>query len=140
QTASKASLGEPSVFGFMGVVPGLKIRPLVERVARAIGRLGYSVTVAGSEAQHAPTEWFSNVEHVHDFVLYAAEADEASWKLLVGRQVDRLFRVARGARPPPLNLDLIAGTPLAAQQLVDLILVQKADCPKPQGSEVWMAA
>ncbi|HZZ35867.1 MAG TPA: patatin-like phospholipase family protein [Caulobacteraceae bacterium] len=140
QTARKASLGEPSVFGFMGVAPGLKIRPVVDRIARAIDALGYAVTVAGSEVQHAPTEWFSNVEHAHDFVLYAAEAEENGWKLLVGRQVDRLFRVARGSKPPPANLDLTAGAPLAAQQLMDLILIQKSDCEKPQGSEAWVTA
>ncbi|MGK3151768.1 hypothetical protein VQE80_15395, partial [Staphylococcus shinii] len=58
--------------------------------------MGYSATTAGREALNAPTEWFSNVENAHDFVLYAAEADETAWKHLVGRQVDRLFLVGRG--------------------------------------------
>jgi NTE family protein len=139
-TARKASLGEPSVFGFMAVAPGLKVRPLVDRIARAVRRLGYSATVAGVEAQHAPTEWFSNVEHMHDFVLYAAEADETHWRLLVGRQVDRLFRVARGWKGPPAVLDLIPGEALAAQQMMDLILVQRADAVAPTGSQAWVDA
>jgi len=137
QTVRKASIGEPSVFGFMAAAGDARARDLAEAVAGAIGRLDYSVTVVGAEAQHAPTEWFSNVEHAHDFVLYAAEADEAAWMTLVGRQVDRLFRVGRGASAPPRNCDLNAGAPLQSQALVDLILVQAADCPAPTGTAAW---
>ena len=140
QTARKASIGESTVFGLMAAAPGVKTRPLAEKLAISIARLGYSVTVVGSEAQHAPTEWFSNVEHVHDFVLYAADAGETGWKTLVGRQVDRLFRVARGGAPPPARIDLRAAAPLQAQQLVDLILLQKADCAAPSGSDLWADA
>jgi NTE family protein len=41
----------------------------------------------------------STVERQHDFVLYVAEAEETAWKHVVGRQVDRLFRVGLGDRP-----------------------------------------
>ncbi len=137
QTARKTSTGEPSVFGFVAAAPGGHARDLAEQVAGAIGRLDYSVTVVGSEAQHAPTEWFSNVEHVHDFVLYAAEADEQGWKTLVGRQVDRLFRVGRGDMAPPVHPDVRAAEPLQMQSLIDLILVQPAATPFPSGSAAW---
>ncbi len=137
QTARKASIGEPSVFGFMAVNLAADARELAEQVAGAIGRLDYSVTVVGSEAQHAPTEWFSNVEHAHDFVLYAAEADETGWKTLVGRQVDRLFRVGRGELAPPEHPDLRAAEPLQKQALIDLILMQPADRTFPSGSAAW---
>jgi NTE family protein len=140
QTARKASIGESTVFGLMAAAAGVKTRPLAEKLASAISRLGYLVTVVGSEAQHAPTEWFSNVEHVHDFVLYAADAGESGWKTLVGRQVDRLFRVARGGAAPPTDIDQRATAPLQAQQLVDLIMVQKADCAAPSGTDLWADA
>ena len=140
QSTAKSYIGEPSAFGFMGLVSGLPVRPIVNRIARAIEALGYSVTVAGVEAQHCPTEWFSNLEHMHDFVLYAAEADEPAWKLLVGRQADRLFRIARATKPPPRTLDVLAGAALQAHGLVDLILVQRPDCRSPEGSASWTEA
>lgn len=140
QAAGAPSTGDPSVFGFIAVDGSRKIRPLVEKIALEIARLGYSVTVVGAEATHAPTEWFSNTEADYDYVLYAAEFSETAWKPLVGRQVDRLFRVGRGDRPPPAVVESHASEPLQEQQLVDLILVQKSDCQRPQGSEAWLEA
>ncbi len=139
-SAQGVSMGEPSVFGFVGVLAGPRVRPLVDRIARAVERLGYSVAVVGAEASGSPTAWFSNIEHGHDFVLYAAEAEETGWSGLVGRQADRLFRVAAGDAPPPASPDLRAGAALQAQELADLILVQRADCPAPRGSTAWTQA
>ena len=137
QSSTGGVMGEPSVFGFIGVTAGVKVRPLVTEIATRIGRLGYRVTIVGAEALLAPTEWFSNVERDHDFVLYVAEIDELSWKGLVGRQGDRIFRVAEAsaALPPALP----EAETLQAQQLVDLILLHPADCGAPQGSEAWVA-
>jgi NTE family protein len=138
---ANGAIGEPSVFGFTPVgQPGL-LRPLVEQVAREIGRLGYLVTVVGAEAATAPIEWYSEVERTHDFVLYVAETTDAGWRQWVSRQADRLFRVGRGDRPPPPALpgaDLEA--PLEAQQLVDLILLQPPTVRRPSGSEAWLEA
>lgn len=139
-SGAAATQGDPTVFGFIPADGGRKIRPLVEKIALAIARNGYSVTVVGAEATHAPTEWFSNTEADYDYVLYAAEFTEPAWKALVGRQVDRLFRVGRGDRPPPSKLEIHASEPLQEQQLVDLILVQKADCHRPTGSAAWLDA
>ncbi|WP_297508685.1 patatin-like phospholipase family protein [uncultured Caulobacter sp.] len=140
QAQTHAAIGDPSVFGFIAVEPGAAIRPIVERLARCIEALGYAVTVEGSESQLAPTEWFSNVEREHDFVLYVAEADENAWKHVVGRQVDRLFRVGRGDRPPPATIPSYASGPLQSQRLVDLILLQPASRTRPEGSDAWMDA
>lgn len=140
QAATKSSSGVPSVYGFVTIGEPVALRPLVDRIAREIGKLGYTVTVIGAEAQHAPTEWFSNVEHDYDFVLYAAEADDINWRQVVGRQVDRLFRVGRGDAPPPKDGLMRSSDPLQAQNLVDLILVQKRGVKWPKGSEAWMDA
>jgi NTE family protein len=140
QAATHASIGEPTVFGFIAADGGRKIRPLVDKIALEIARSGHSVTVAGAEATHAPTEWFSNVEADHDYVLYAAEHAETAWKPIVGRQVDRLFRIGRGDRPPPARFASYASETLQQQQLVDLILVQRPDARHPVGSEAWMDA
>ncbi len=140
QTAGRASTSDPSVFGFVGVERVIKVRNLVEKIAGAVRAFGYSVTTIGEEAQHAPTEWFSNVEGSHDFVLYSAEADQIAWKQIVGRQVDRLFRVARGDRPPPATLDYFAAPALEKQFLLDLILIQPPGLATPSGSEAWMDA
>jgi NTE family protein len=135
-----ASIGDPSVYGFIAVEPGKAIRPIVERIAHAIGDLGYSVTVEGAESLLAPTEWFSGVERQHDFVLYVAEADETAWKHVVGRQVDRLFRVGLGDRRPPAVIPSYASGPLQDQRLVDLILLQPAGVTHPKGSGEWLDA
>ncbi|MEO8926252.1 MAG: patatin-like phospholipase family protein, partial [Caulobacteraceae bacterium] len=132
--------GEPSVFGFVGVTPQAPVRVLVEAVAEAIRRFGYSVFVAGAEAHGSPTQWFAGVEHGHDFVLYAAEAGDIDWRGLMGRQTDRLFKVAAGDTPPPDPTDPAIGRATHAQPLVDLILVQRPDCAVPQGSATWTAA
>ena len=90
------------MFGFVPIgAAGTLIRPMVEKIAREIGRLDYSVTCIGVEAQSAPTEWFSEVERTHDFVLYVAETSDGGWRQVVSRQVDRLFRIGRGDRKPP---------------------------------------
>ena len=140
QAAMRTSTGEPSVYGFITVGEPVTLRPLLDRVAREIGRLGYTSTVVGLEAQHAPTEWFSNVERDYDFVLYVAEAQDMGWRQVVARQVDRLFRVAKGDSPPPKDGLMASTDPLQAQNLVDLILVQKRNCVRPMGSEAWLDA
>ena len=140
QAAMKTAIGVPSVYGFVTVGEPVAIRPIVDRIAREVGKLGYSVTVIGAEAQHAPTEWFSNVERDYDFVLYAAEAEDMGWRQVVGRQVDRLFRVGRGDAPPPKDGLMRSTDPLQAQNLVDLILVQKRGVIWPKGSEAWLDA
>jgi NTE family protein len=141
QAAGRGAMGEPSVFGFVPLgQPGL-LRPLVEQIAVEIARLDYSVTCIGAEAATAPTEWFSEVERTHDFVLYVAEVSDTGWRQAVSRQVDRLFRVGRGDRKPPkVTPNPYLAAPLQAQQLVDLILLQPASARTPTGSDAWMDA
>ena len=141
QAVTRGGMGEPSVFGFASLGQFGALRPLVERLAREIARLDYSVTCVGVEAQSAPTEWFSDVERVHDFVLYVAEAADGGWRHVVARQVDRLFQVGRGDRDPPKPAAAAAlASPLQAQRLVDLILVHPPDTSRPSGSEAWLDA
>lgn len=137
----QSSTGEPSVFGFTSIgQPGL-LRPLVDSLAREISRLGYHVTVVGSEAASAPIEWYSEVERTHDFVLYVGETEEPGWSQWVSRQADRLFRIGRGDRePPPAWSNDNFPAPLQAQELVDLILLQPANIRFPSGSEAWVDA
>ena len=102
QSASGAVMGEPSVFGFIGCRAAREDRgPWSPISPRGSGGWATAPPSSASEALQAPTEWFSNVERDHDFVLYVAEAEEIGWKSLVGRQGDRLFRVAHCADTPP---------------------------------------
>lgn len=136
----RASGTEPSVYGFVTVGEPVAVRPLVDRIARHMMRQGYSVTVVGSEAAMAPTEWYSEVERTHDFVLYAAEGQDLGWRAVVARQVDRLFRIGKAAAQPPANIILQPAQPLQAHQLVDLILLHPRDGPAPRTSESWVKA
>jgi len=138
QTAGKTSIGEPGVFGFVGVSPQVEVRDLVETIAGEVRDLGFSVATAGEEVLHAPIEWFSNVEQAHDFVLYAAEAHQLNWTHLVSRQVDRLFRVGRGEQKPPRAIGATKAEPLQTHLLVDLILLQPKNLVTPSGSAAWM--
>ncbi|HEX4183163.1 MAG TPA: patatin-like phospholipase family protein, partial [Caulobacteraceae bacterium] len=139
QTAANSSVGEPSVFGFIGLTADVAVRDLVEQIGQEIRRLGYSVTTVGDETISAPTEWFSNVEQSHDFVLYVAEAAQTQWKHIVGRQVDRLFRIGRGDLEPTHGADLHASGPLQTRELVDLILLHPTG-RAPTRSEAWVDA
>ena len=140
QGASRASTGDPCVFGFTAADRGGRIRPMIAKIARAMAEMGHSITLVGSEAASAPTEWFSNVEGDHEYVLYVAEAGESAWTTVVSRQVDRLFRVGHADRPPPAGPELHAAETLQEQQLVDLLLIQPAHLSRPSGSEAWLEA
>ncbi len=138
-SSGRSTTGEPSVFGFVGASDDVATREFVERVAVEIKGFGYTVATAGEEALSAPTEWFSNVEQAHDFVLYAADHDQVGWKQLVSRQVDRLFRLGRGDAAPPAQAELFASRTLQ-ELLVDLILIQPVEFARPSGSAAWLDA
>jgi len=141
QEKREGPVGVPSVFGFVPVGRPGAIRPVVERLARAVADLGYAVTTVGPEAVSAPTEWFSDVERAHDFVLYVSDAAEGGWAATVPRQVDRLFLVGRGDRPAPAGpVRALGAEALDAQELTDLILLQPAGLQRPAGSEAWLMA
>lgn len=140
QVARRGTVGEPSVFGFIPVGRPGPVRPLVERLEREIAALGYEVTTIGAEAHAAPTVWYSEVERVHDFVLYVAERDEPDWAAFVPRQVDRLFRVGRGDRMAESEGCPPGAATLQDQGLVDLILLQTPETQRPRGSEAWLDA
>jgi len=133
-------MGDPSAYGFIAADAGPYIRPRIEALAALISGMGYSVDVAGAEALMAPTEWFSRVEADHDFILYVAEHDQGSWAQVVGRQVDHLFRVGHGGKPPPAVIESYASEPLQSQRLVDLILIQPENTARPTGSAAWLDA
>jgi NTE family protein len=140
QVAKRGPVGDPSVFGFVPAGRPGPIRPVVERLEREIAALGYAVTTVGAEAAAAPTEWFSEVERTHDFVLYVAERDEPGWAPFVPRQVDRLFQVGRGDKPAQVDGPPAGATALLEQGLMDLILVQPPGLERPAGSEAWLDA
>ena len=138
--AGGSEAGEPAVFGFIGVCAEAPVRELVDGLERALRSLGYKVAACGPEVQHAPTEWFSQLEDRHDIVLYAAAFEDAGWKSIVGRQVDRLFCVGVAASPPPPGLLANAAPPLLEQRLVDLVLARGPDARLPRDSSRWQAA
>jgi NTE family protein len=128
--------GAPRVFGFVGVSPGVAVRPLVESLAGAVRALGHSTVVVGDETGPDTPEWLSNIENANEYVLYTAESDETLWKIVLARQVDRAFQVGAGWEGPPVG---IAGL-THARTPADLILVHKSDCRAPQGSAAWAVA
>lgn len=135
-----AAPAQPSVFGLCAVQAELDVRGLAESVAVILRAGGYRVIVFGSEARKSSADWFSDAERSNDYVLYVAQPDDSDWIALIGRQVDRIFRVANGAAPPPPDLQAVPGDTPYSQRLTDLILLQAADCQIPRGSPEWSAA
>ncbi|MFM8754648.1 MAG: patatin-like phospholipase family protein [Phenylobacterium sp.] len=133
-----AALVEPSVFGFVAQGPIEDLRGWVESLAGGIRAAGFTVAVAGEEAQDAETSWFSNLEHSADYALYVAGHGEAAWAAKIARQVDRLFRVGRGDYPPPPGA--AAHMPVSPGGGAELILVQPPGIRRPRGAEAWMTA
>lgn len=138
RTPSSTSMANPPrVFGFVGVSPGLSVRPLVEQLGEAVRQMGHSVAVIGDETGPDTPQWLSNIEAANDYVLYAAEFDETAWKVVVERQVDSIRRVGDGRESPPVELAARSSLSMAPG---DLILVQDDRCRVPQGSAVWTQA
>ncbi|WP_339915693.1 patatin-like phospholipase family protein [uncultured Brevundimonas sp.] len=128
--------GEPSVFGFIAARPR-PIRAFVEQVAAAIRRQDFTCQVIDSSALSSASEWFSRVEDTHDFVLYAAESEEATWANLCARQVDRLFIVGNTLLAPPTRPLPHKGV-LDAQQRTDLILLRDPRMTRPANTAIWL--
>lgn len=140
EAGARTGAGDPTVFGFVGVARGVQVRRLVEAVESCMVAQGFTVTVVGSEAMSAPTEWFSTVEQRHDHVLYVAEAEETQWAEQCGRQVDRLFLVGAGDAPPPLRPAAFAAEAMRNNRLMDLVLTHAPNVAQPSGSEAWLEA
>ena len=140
EAGTRTAAGDPTVFGFVGVAGGFDVRDLVERIERKMAAFGHSVTVVGSEAAGAPTEWYSAVEQRRDYVLYVAAHDETQWAEQCGRQVDRLFLVGKGDEPPPLRPSAFAAEAMRQHRLMDLVLIHEPETAEPSGSEAWLNA
>lgn len=135
---STGTVAEPTVFGFISLSER-PIAPFVALVEAEIAAMGFSVKVVTSAALKSAGEWFSAVEETHDLVLYVAERGETAWAHLCGRQVDRLFLVARGGE------DAVAARPWQGDAFdnhrpVDLILIHRPTAERPTGSAAWLDA
>lgn len=137
QATPRSGSSAPTVYALIGVSPGIRARPLADAVERHVLDLGFSVAVVGSEAQSAPTEWFSTVEQRHDFVLFVAEAEEGAWSEVAARQVDRVLLVGDGAAAPRDPPRASSGL-LREHRLMDLVLVHPAHAGAPSGSAAWL--
>ena len=134
-------LGEPRVFGFVSVDPAAKARPLAERVARRLSRSGAGVAVVGAEALRRDATWFSQLEENADQVLLCAEADEAEWRQVCGRQVDHMHLIARGdAGPPGAEARIHAEAAFQPNRPVDLLLLHRGDAGAIRGAQAWLDA
>jgi NTE family protein len=140
QPTSRTGMAAPRVLGFIGVSEGPPIRPLVERIERALQALGFTVAVLGAEAEHAPTEWFSTVEQRHDFVLFTADQGQTSWIHLCARQVDRMLLVGRAEQAPPFEPSAFIGRAMHEHRLIDLLLLHPEGTIRPKGTARWLDA
>ena len=139
--AGLGGLGEPRVFGFVALTPETSARRLAERLARRLGREGRGVAVVGAEALRRDAAWFSALEAGSDHVLLCAEADEAEWRRVCGRQVDHLLFLARGgAAPPGAEAEARARDTFQPNRQAELVLLRPGDGAPPRGGQAWLDA
>ncbi|MGZ8364446.1 MAG: patatin-like phospholipase family protein [Caulobacteraceae bacterium] len=129
--------GEPTAFGLLAITEGVDVRGLAESVCREVAAMGLKATVVGPEGMAAPAEWFTNVEAAHDVVLYAAEYAEQAWKQVIGRQVDRIFRIGAAEMEPP-TLQSFVSQPLQDQRQIDLVLNHSRRAHRPHNRGAWL--
>ena len=133
-------LGEPKVFGFVSVDGAARARPLAERLARRLSREGRGVAVVGSDALRRDAAWFTQLETQTDHVLLCAEADEAEWRQVCGRQVDHLHLLARGdGGAPDGSVRLRVEAAAQPNRPSDLILLSSG-ARRPGGAQAWADA
>ncbi|HEY5206445.1 MAG TPA: patatin-like phospholipase family protein [Roseiarcus sp.] len=128
------------VFGVIALTPAAKAYVLADLLNEAIRRLGHSSIALASDSGPATPEWFSNTESRADFVFYSVEHDEPGWRALVGRQVDGVFYLARGADKPAPHSGQGTSAPAPWSVGADLVLLQEPDIPAPRGSAAWIEA
>ena len=134
-----SGLGEPRVFGFVSIDPAARARPLAERLARRLSREGRGVAVVGSDALRRDAAWFTALETQTDHVLLCAEADEAEWRQVCGRQVDHLHLVARGdGAAPDGQVRMRAEAATQPNRPNDLVLL--AGAARRPGAQAWVDA
>ena len=130
--------GEPTVFGFLGLVEAANVRAVIERVARRLRGSGLKVAVVGGEALRQSSEWFSLLEQANDLVLLGAEAHEPEWRRVCARQVDQLFLVARQGVIPSPEARLRADEAALPNRAVELILVRDGEARRTAGAQRWL--
>ncbi len=138
--AGVGGLGEPRVFGFVSLAPDASARRLAERLACRLSRSGRGAAVAGAEALRRDAAWFGELEGASDYVLLCAEAEEAEWRQLCGRQVDHLLFVARGGDAPASSAALRARDAFQPNRQAELVLLRPGDGATPRGGQAWLDA
>jgi NTE family protein len=126
------------VFAIIAISPAVKAYVVADRLNEALKRMGHSSVALAADSGPATPEWFSRIESQSEFVLYSVESDETGWGALVGRQVDGVIHVARGADSPGDRLAPASTSGLSVAG--DLILLQVPTATSPSGSEAWTAA
>lgn len=102
-TTLKTPVDISRTFALIPTAKDVACSDFVRRLRDALAKLGFKTCVLDSASAGKSTEWFNNVEHDHDIVLYEANTEVDSWTRLCKRQADRIFLVI-DANAPPSNL------------------------------------
>jgi NTE family protein len=129
-----------SILGFVAVCDSIAMRRLAEDLATRTRKMGLKTVVLGVEAAAFGAAEISQLEEANDLVFMAAEIDQPDFAAFCSRQIDRLVLVSKAATPPTPELIPRAAAAIAANRLVDVILIQPPSAPRPSGSEVWLTA
>jgi NTE family protein len=129
-----------SLLGFVSACDSIPMREFAERLAERLRALGKTTAVLGRESADFEPARLSQVEEAHDLVIFAAERGEREFIAFCARQIDRLVVVGSTLAAPPVEPLPLAAHAVEANRLVDLVLVQAADCAAVSGSEAWLKA
>lgn len=140
EISEAASPRKAAILGFVAVCDSVPMRDVIERLASCMRALSFKVAVLGREALGASAATLSTLEDANDFLLMGAERSEVDYTQFLGRQIDRLILVGGVDSPLPELPFQFAALAIRRHQLLDLVIIQSVDCPRPRGTARWLAA
>ncbi len=124
----------PHTFALLPAGPNVPSARFAVMLASALGRLGSSVQMLGSESMNQDPEWFARCEAESAFVLYRADATATQWTELCLRQADCLVVVRSADDDMPTRLPFEIETAQSGavfHRRRELVLLHEGHDPKP---------
>ena len=133
---------QPRTFAILPSGPGVPSARFAVMLASALGGIGSSVQMLGSDSMEQDPEWFTRCETESTFVLYRADATPTEWTELCLRQADCLVVVRSGDDDLPTRLPFEIETAQSGavfHRRRELVLLHEGHDP-PAGSTAAMLA
>jgi NTE family protein len=129
-----------SILGFVSVCDSVITREFTEALAARLRALGKTAAVLGDEAIALEPADISRLEAENDLVLMAVERRQPEFTAFCNRQIDRLVLVGSLLTPPSAAPIPLAAAAIAANRLMDVVLLHPPQTRQVRDSAVWLSA